>query len=174
MRFDQWLGSLLGQSESEIRRIMSDDTALQFLVAWSLFESKRFPGMNVEIGKLKEYSERLAEENFASPTVEDIALSFHERYQDKSRRKNLMHQRTSAEFERALSAPFDALSTADRLFVVCVVVYRYRNNMFHGNKGIASWLVFKPQIRQCTQALQVFVAHEESLRPTMVYEAEVA
>lgn len=165
------LGSLLGQRSSEIERIMSDDTALQFLVAWSLFESKCCSGF-AKIDKLKPYAERLASEQFASPVVDAIASAFHSRYQDRSRLKNLMHRQSSAPFERALNCPFGLLSPEDRLFVVCVVAYRYRNNMFHGNKGVASWLGFRPQIRQCIGALQAFVSHEESLRPTMVVEAE--
>jgi hypothetical protein len=173
MRFEHWLGSLLGQRPSEIERLISDETALQFLIAWSLFESKCFDG-DLKTVKLKPYSERLASEQFVNPAVATIAAAFHSRYQDPTRLKNLMHRQTSTAFERALAAPFETLLPADRLLVVCVVACRYRNNMFHGNKGVSSWLAFRPQIRQCIDALQALVAHEESRRPTMVIKAEVA
>lgn len=173
MRFEQWLGTLLGQHSSEVERVLSDDTALHFLVAWSLFESKCFSGF-VKIDQLRAYARRLVDDGFASPTVNAIARTWHERYQDKSRLGNLMHNQASAHFERLLNAHANALSSEDLWFVALVVVYRYRNNMFHGNKGVASWLVFKPQILQCVSVLQAFVSHEETLRPTMTTEAQVA
>lgn len=55
----------------------------------------------------------------------------------------------------------------DMVFFVAFVVYRYRNNMFHGNKGIHSWLQYGEQIRLCTEAMQAFVSHAESMSPTI-------
>ena len=53
------------------------------------------------------------------------------------------------------------------MYSVVVVVYRFRNNMFHGNKGVASWLRYREQIALCVLAMQEFIAHAEALTPTM-------
>lgn len=34
------------------------------------------------------------------------------------------------------------------------IVYRYRNNMFHGNKGLESWLQFEEQIKDCITVMK--------------------
>ena len=62
---------------------------------------------------------------------------------------------------------FTELSTADKLFFLVFVVYRYRNNIFHGNKGVQSWLQYRDQIRRCTQVMQALVTHAERSAPTM-------
>lgn len=33
-----------------------------------------------------------------------------------------------------------------RIFFLAIVAYRFRNNMFHGNKGVQSWLLYTKQI----------------------------
>ena len=42
--FPQWLFKPLNQSEGEVQRVLRDDTALHFLMTWSLFKSKYFSG----------------------------------------------------------------------------------------------------------------------------------
>lgn len=42
--FARWFAELLGQSELEVERLLRDRTAIQFLITWSLFESKCFDG----------------------------------------------------------------------------------------------------------------------------------
>ena len=46
--------------------------------------------------------------------------------------------------------------------MLLVVVYRFRNNIFHGNKGVDSWLQYRPQIEKCTNVMQ----HLITLRAT--------
>ena len=38
------------------------------------------------------------------------------------------------------------LSDEEKLVLMIYVVYRYRNNIFHGNKGIESWSHYTSQI----------------------------
>lgn len=65
MKFEHWLGELLGQNEFEIRRLIQDPTALHFLIGWSLFESKCFDGF-VKIGKLETFAARLVARTIAA------------------------------------------------------------------------------------------------------------
>lgn len=57
--FANWLGNLLQQSELEVQRLLADETALHFLLAWSLFESKCFGG-DLNAKKLGGFAETLA------------------------------------------------------------------------------------------------------------------
>lgn len=167
MNFENWLANLLGQAEPEIKRLLQDEMALHFLIAWSLFESKCFNGY-VRIKDLEAFSQRIViKESFKIDSVRKIAEHFHARYQSVDLYKNLMHEQTSTKMASLLEQPFDSLRPEDVVFTVVLTVYRYRNNIFHGSKGIESWLNFKPQILYCTDAMRVFVSHAESITPSL-------
>lgn len=88
------------------------------------------------------------------------ALShFHARYQEKTPYKNLMHEATCARFDSLLKKPIETMTPDERVFFVAYVVYRFRNNIFHGNKGVHSWLEYRPQIQLCIGVMQCFVSH---------------
>lgn len=41
----------------------------------------------------------------------------------------------------------------EKLHFILYVVYRYRNNIFHGSKGVESWIRFKPQMERCVKVM---------------------
>lgn len=165
--FAFWLGKLLGQSEHEATRLLADKSALHFLVAWTLFESRCFQGY-VQEKKIQEYANHVADESeLQLHELTDIAECFHDRYQDKKRLQNLLYRTQAHHLQALLEKPMASLAKSEIVFLVVFVLYRFRNNMFHGNKGVASWLRYKAQIDLCTEAMQVFVAFEESRVPTM-------
>ena len=45
-------------------------------------------------------------------------------------------------------------------FALCIII-RYRNNMFHGNKGVSNWLAYRQQINDCTCLMQHFISKNE-------------
>ena len=165
--FEGWLDRLLDQSKADVQTILNSKMALHFLIAWSLFESKCFGG-SMRMDHLDAFADRLANrEAFDLGLVSDAATHFHARYQDKRLYKHLMHQQSSKRMVWLLRSPFAALKPQDTVFLVAVTVYRYRNNMFHGNKHVLTWLQFVEQIELCTRAMQSFVSHAESIAPTM-------
>ena len=170
--FANWLGQLLGQNEIEVQRLLEDENALHFLLAWSLFESKCF-GNNVRASDLNPFASSCVNPNRGIvELLRKPAKHFHARYQDKNKLANLMPKdRTPkvmvAEFKELIGVDFDRLSEEQVVKLVAYVVYRFRNNIFHGAKGVASWLGFQEQIRLCVEALQVFVSHAEANKPTM-------
>ena len=172
--FTKWLSVLLHERELDVQRLMSEPTALQFLIAWSLYESKCFKGF-LQAKNLRTEVDAFTETGFPSDRIAAQLSHFHERYRGSKGAKaleNLVHGKSTPEavandFKRCLSLPPAALSVNDQVFVVAFVVYRYRNNMFHGNKGVESWLRFKPQIELCITAMQSFITHSESVRPTL-------
>jgi len=163
--FHSWLGTLFGHSELQVRRLLDDEAALHFLMAWSLFESKCFGGF-VRAAKIECYA-RLTSKSIAAATLPDAAEHFHARYQDSKLFENLMHEQRNERLSSLLKAHFANLTTEDRLFFLVFVIYRYRNNIFHGNKGVMSWLHYREQIQYCIAAMQFMVSHAEQIKPTM-------
>lgn len=171
--FEQWLGKLLCANELEVKRLLMDKSALHFLIAWSLFESKCFDGF-LKHDQIEQFSERISKsESLGHEWLAEIAQYFHARYQDKKLLRKLMpnkaanNERNFSKMDMLLNKQFESLTPADIVYFVVMIIYRYRNNIFHGNKGVGSWLKFKAQIHLCTQAMQVFVSHAESVKPTM-------
>jgi hypothetical protein len=167
MNFEEWLANLLGQRAQDVQRLLKDETALHFLIAWSLFESKCFSGFLKLIG-IETYCERLVgKERFDSETVAAQCRHFHDRYQDVNLYRHLMHKQRSPRMDAILKRAFETLTPEDKLFLLAVTIYRYRNNIFHGNKGVDSWLRYRPQIKHCIAGMQAFVDHAERLVPSL-------
>ena len=146
---------------------LKNPTALHFLIAWSLFESKCFDGF-MKLQAIDDFADRLAnKESFDVECISVAAAHFHSRYQDQALYDHLIHKKNSPRMVNLLKANLGVLSPSDKVFAVAFTVYRFRNNIFHGNKGVDSWLQFGTQIELCTRAMQVFVSHRESVAPTM-------
>ena len=161
--FSKWFASVLGQSQIEVERLLRHPSATHFLVAWSLYESKCFGGY-VKPSKFDDYVVRCISEGFNIGQLNAHTEHFHTRYQNADRFKSLMHKQSSSRLNQILIQPASTLSSEDRLFLLVFVAYRFRNNIFHGNKGVDSWLRFSEQIDLCTEALQAFVSHAELKR----------
>lgn len=169
--FADWLGKLLGHSEWEVQRLLDNQTAVQFLIVWSLFESKCFGGYLQE-KSIREFADRsAAEADFPMQRIAPASHHFHDRYQNDEYLRNLLYGRQCPELRRILRKPLPDLARAEVLFLCVFVAYRFRNNIFHGNKGVDAWLKFEPQIRQCIEVMQVVVTHAEAKTPSMRIEA---
>ncbi len=166
--FENWLAGLFGQSEHEVERLLGDKNAVQFLIAWSLFESRCFSGF-VRTEEIQDFSERLTDiENFDAPSISEYAHHFHARYKgDKTLYRNLMHKQKCKKLDAILNSSVQELTPTEIVFLSTFVVYRFRNNIFHGNKEVNSWLKFTEQITHCISILQQFVSHAEAIKCTL-------
>jgi hypothetical protein len=132
--FDQWFADYLQQDQQQVGRLLRDKTATRFLIAWSLFESRCFDGF-AKFDKFSKFAMDITKRDvFRNEDFIEPGSHFHSRYQDKRRYKNLMHKQSSKELEDILSKQFDKLSDYQLVFMLLFVVYRFRNNIFHGNK----------------------------------------
>jgi hypothetical protein len=152
--FDEWFADYLQQDQRQIDRLLCDKTATRFLIAWSLFESHCFEGF-AKVNKLSAFATDIAKNNaFRKEDFLEPGRHFHSRYQDKRLHKNLMHRQSSKELDGILSQRFDDLGDHQLVFMLVLVVYRFRNNIFHGNKGVESWLKYTEQIGHCLRIMQ--------------------
>ena len=159
--FETWLAKLLGQRELEIRRLMNDGTAIRFLMVWSMFEGRYLrDSANEQV--IDQLAKRIVDEGFNPTCLSEALNHLHARYQDKSRLRALLHDRKSKLFNQIISIPIAELSPIQQAFLVMFVVFRFRNNMFHGNKGVESWLKYSQQIQLCTEVMQAIILHAEA------------
>lgn len=156
--FEEWFAHYLEGDQVQVAHLLRDRTATRFLIAWSLLESHCFGGFAQE-KKLHGFSEKLSSSPaFRRDELGDFGLYFHDRYQDKKLYENLIHQKNSSRMAEILAKSFDEVTDAELVFLLVYVVFRYRNNIFHGNKGVTSWLRYAEQIRRSTTIMQVFIS----------------
>jgi hypothetical protein len=121
---------------------------------------------------MRKFAEEVCAKGFSADIIAPPLDHFYRRYKDQIKVQNLLHRGTTpapviADFKRCLATPLAALTPQDHVFLAAFVIYRFRNNMFHGNKRVESWLRYRIEISYCTDIMQKFVAHAESLLPTM-------
>lgn len=155
--FDQWFANYLGRDVLQVERLLSDKTATRFLIAWSLFETSCFGGF-AKVEKFDAFATDLVDtKGFKLGELTDDASYFHDRYKNEELYGNLMWDQKSPQLNSILFKDFESLSADEIMFFVIFVVYRYRNNIFHGNKGVASWLKFQDQIKLCIEVMQTLI-----------------
>ncbi len=158
--FRQWMGAVEGLTSKECRDLAESKIAEQFLIAWHVFETRVFA---CECTPKKFISTSTQMSSSFDPKLKPIVLHFYKRYQDNRKLKNLMHTQLKDAIAPILATSFNDLSPAKMLHLVLLVVHRYRNNMFHGNKGLSSWLNYKVEIEKCIRAMQMIVTMKLSV-----------
>lgn len=142
-----WLAKVLLTTETNIDNILNEEKATTYLLVWSIFEQKVFNGF-VKKADLQEKAKELSA-NYSSLGLDDIIRKFHKRYQNKDNFRHLKHDEKGKSIEDQLIREFDAITNEEKLHIALYVVYRYRNNIFHGNKGVLSWVHYTEQINDC-------------------------
>ncbi|MHC4147428.1 MAG: hypothetical protein ACYSUD_21985 [Planctomycetota bacterium] len=153
--FLRWLAEYLKSDEKEVTKLLENELARYFLIVWSICEAKCFDGY-AKPGKLHKFAKENAK-TIEAKRINNNAEYFHKRYQDKEKYSNLIHDRKNASFKKILEKEYLDVAIEENIFLLAFVAYRYRNNIFHGNKGISSWLKFEKQIEKCIDVLQVFI-----------------
>lgn len=161
-RFHRWLAHTLGQPIEEVSYLLSQEMAIEFLMSWAIFESRCFSGF-MKLEHLDPFADRIVKhEMFCATILREHFDHFHARYQDQAKRRNLFHQQRCERFKEIAEAPARTSSAHDIVFFCSAVAYRFRNNMFHGRKGVRSWLYYKEQIERCSIVTQALTSHAES------------
>ena len=142
-----WLATYYGVSSRDIDNILKDEKATSYLLTWSIFEQEIFNGF-METSKIKSIAKKLAK-HYSDLDVEVIARDFHSRYQDANNYRHLIHKKDNSDFKLIIRKAFDDISESEKLELLFFVAYRYRNNIFHGNKKVEAWTKYTKQIGDC-------------------------
>ncbi len=170
--FLSWFAGICDTNEHEVAKILKEPFALHFLIAWSLFEAKCF-NKEFKAAELKDFAQGIVRIGVHRDLAE-IAAKFHARYQDQEKLKHLFREKADATITKLTQRSFEELQKAEVVHFLIYVIFRFRNNMFHGNKGAGSWLKYEEQIKDCTQALQIIVSHVRSTTQSQVVEASMS
>jgi hypothetical protein len=160
--FAEWMAKTLAMSKHDAGSLLENKQAFHFLIAWSLFETRCFE-TRLAFNKLKGFSNMVADRH---PLVSELlschALHFHNRYKNGSLLKGLTNTDNQAlrDLTNLVKKPFDRLCPSEIVFLVVAVVYRFRNNMFHGNKSVDTWWQYGEEMKLCIHSMQVLVSDD--------------
>ncbi|MCO5191001.1 MAG: hypothetical protein M9918_22790 [Anaerolineae bacterium] len=153
-KYEEWLADILDTRTEKIAELFASRLALTFLITWSVFEQRCFNGY-LRVNALKCYANDMGA--CTKKDALEVIQYFHERYQDKSKLQNLLHKQKPGELKAILSTSFPELNDWQKWYLSLVVISRYRNNMFHGNKTVQNWLHFNEQIEKCICLMQIWI-----------------
>ena len=110
-----------------------------FAMMWAIFEASESDEQNNMLGQITLFSNRLAEQ-ISTDLVDDEFVYWQDRYikdgipTSKFHRLRLSDDRQINLLQTTLSS--DEATLRDKLETCLLIVYRYRNNMFHGMKDV--------------------------------------
>lgn len=153
-----WIAEYLDTEKNEIETYFKNNDVTGFLIIWTIFEQSLFNGF-LKKNQLKPFSRK--NKSLLNETLEKHFSHFHDRYQNKKRYSNLRHKDIYKEIDNILSEDKTSVAKEDKLLFLLYVVYRYRNNIFHGSKGVTSWLRYKIQIEKCIETMTILIDYKK-------------
>jgi hypothetical protein len=155
--FNRWFASYLGQSEKEVDRLLQDRLSTNFLLAWSMLESECFAG-DMSVDKLLPYAGSTAALGILKiHGIPNAAEFLHSHYRHEANYRDLLRHDKSEAFRKVIDTDYAALKKPDVVFMLLFVVYRFRHNIFDGEKGVRTWLKFHFEIELCTGVMQALL-----------------
>ena len=154
-----WLAHFYDTDTRNITSLLDCQIATTYLLIWPVMEQNLFSGF-MKQDKIAETAERYVA-HYSEMKIEKDVKYFYDRYQDRRLYRNLKHGTYYTEIDEILRKNYNTITPVEKLQLMIFVVYRYRNNIFHGSKGIDSWLQFSDQIEKCISFMMKIVdCHE--------------
>ncbi len=149
-----WLAKHFNIEKKQVEKDINYENVAGFLIIWTIFEQRAFKSY-MTYSKI----ETFVNKNVLSITdeIRNIAGSFHDRYQDPRKYKNLSHNDNHDDVKNILKKKKECLTDNEKIHLALYVLYRYRNNIFHGNKGARSWNQYRDQIDQCVKIMAFII-----------------
>ena len=146
-----WLAVHYNTSDIDIDSIVKNETMILFLITWSIFEQTCFEGF-MKKEKILEFVEKIAT-SVDMLKYEEAVKHFYDRYQDDNKFKGLVNREHFSLVEVLLKKKYLEIVNTDKLIFLVYVIYRFRNNIFHGNKEVRSWSKYEREIELCTYSM---------------------
>lgn len=151
-------------SIDEIQDMLNNQIAVSYLLIWPIFERRHFGGF-MKQEKIQTAADILKDDydNALKLGLDPIAKRFFTRYNIYDNRNNPCYRELQPEpryrsqkFKLICSKRFFVnLNTSDKIYLLLYVIYRYRNNIFHGYKSIEKWSQYTDQIQDCLTGMML-------------------
>jgi hypothetical protein len=155
--FNRWFASYFGQDEKEVDLLLQDRLSTNFLLAWSMLESKCFAGQ-MTTDKLLPYANSTAALDILKiHGIRNATEFLHTHYRNEANYRDLLRRDKSDAFRKVIDTDYKDLKKPELVFMLLFVVYRFRHNIFDGDKGVRTWLKFHFEIELCTGVMQALL-----------------
>ena len=152
----EWLAKQFKTQNWNITDMLRTQNATVYLLIWPIMEQNIFKGF-MQAKDIVPKSEMMGC-YFDEMGSEKLVRYFYDRYQDKDKYKSLVNSKKCYRFmEDVLAKDFEILSGTEKMILMMTVVFRYRNNIFHGNKAIGEWIKYSKEIEFCTEFMMSVV-----------------
>ena len=135
----EWINEKIIINENDKIEIRDIDYIRDFTLLWNLYEALYSNGDYSLREALQDIKDK--KDIFDEHVIEPIFVYYHERYQDTTRLERLSFRHSGA--DQVAKVKLDNMlqsisghSKSDKLYFIMAIVYRYRNNLFHGQKQI--------------------------------------
>lgn len=143
-----------------------------FLLIWPIFEHDVCNGYMTS-SKIRDIAKKY-KNCYDEMCIDDILKRFYDRYTDRNSPDshwNSLCQNDLGEVvsqaERVLNQPWNKSKPVEKIQFGLYVIYRFRNNIFHGNKTVLEWLRNKPQIEDCVLVLLRLTEFHDKLKASL-------
>lgn len=154
-RVTAWLADQFQTPKWNIKDMLKTQNATVYLLIWPIMEQTVFDGFMQ--GKNIDPSAEKLGPYFDELMAEDKAQYFHDRYQDPEKYRKLTSSKKYKSMERVIQKDYTELSGEEKVVLLMTTVFRYRNNIFHGNKAIDDWTKYSREIEYCTEFMMSVV-----------------
>ena len=146
------LSKILDVREEEINKSISNVDIIHFLLVWSNFETLIFDKYCRQSSIFD-----LNNSSFNDSLQDDLGLYelyFIDRYKkDPIKFVTLGPENRNHSQVRNYIYKSNSCEKCTRLHFLVYIVFRYRNNIFHGNKGSLEWFLYEEPIQKCTEIM---------------------
>lgn len=156
----EWICSKLNiQDSDKLQSLYNDHFALNYLFVCTIFERTNFDKF-MQVSKIKKIAK--SKKDFIDK-LENEFNNFYNRYkisiEGNQKRKGLCNQEecnnskcsyfNNCNFLKILKKSSNKITDEDKIYFLVYIIYRYRNNMFHGSKDLETWKDYRDQIKEC-------------------------
>jgi len=147
--------------EWKVKDVMEDKGSFFLLLIWGIFEQKYFPGKNNNVfDKIKKIKNNF-KNNDCYNDFSHIVLSFYDTFQDDNRWQKLdtdiLSNKKNDVFINIRGKKREDLSEEEIIRFGLFVIYRYRNNIFHGMKEAINFKQYTKEIEDCVNLLIAYL-----------------
>lgn len=160
LRILSWLAENIDSNKrssvDEVKDMLRNQIAVSYLLIWPILEQRQFDGSMTQ-NKIKTAAKEISRyyEGELQTDLDSIIEDFFDRYKIINNEYNIHLKNLAPKEHNSKIVPilekdnFFELSNEEKIHLLLYVIYRYRNNIFHGNKKIDKWTEYTVQINAC-------------------------